>query len=197
MMESLVLNSFAIPVSVIPIKRAITLVATKKAIALANYENTIIRSSGIVIHDSILMRSKNSLISMAVPSVIQCVHSNYMPKKYVNVLPFSRQNVYIRDGGCCMYCGRKVSISNFTFDHVIPRCDGGKTTWDNIVISCMKCNAQKGRRSVNNYKRALIRKPFAPRLDKAAPAHLVSKIAAEIPHKTWIDYIYWNVILEP
>jgi hypothetical protein len=50
---------------------------------------------------------------------------------------------------------------------------------------------------LHRFKRRLLRKPFAPRLDKAAPAHLVSKIAAEIPHQTWSDYIYWNVILEP
>jgi hypothetical protein len=61
----------------------------------------------------------------------------------------------------------------------------------------MKCNAEKGSKSLSKYKRPLLRQPFTPRLDKAAPAHLVNKIAAEIPHITWRDYVYWNVILEP
>ena len=195
-LQTLVLNSYSTPVSVVGSKRAISLVASEKAIALANYENTMVRSSNFVVDDELLTKSKSAWISMLVPSVIQCVYSDYIPKKYVKVLPFSRQNVYVRDGGCCMYCGKKVSLSGFTFDHVVPRSRGGRTCWENIVVSCIRCNGQKGHKSIGDYKRSLIRQPFAPKLDKAAPAHLVSRIAGEIPHETWVDYIYWNVILD-
>lgn len=180
-MDTLVLNCGSVPVSVVPHRRAIVLVECKGAVPLETYERTY----------SISNETK------LIPSVIQCVHSKYIPKNYTNVLPFNRRNVYIRDAGHCMYCGKKVSLSNFTFDHVIPRCEGGETCWTNIVVSCMRCNSHKGRKSVKNYKR-LIRKPFAPKLDKAAPKQLVNKIASEeIQHETWSDYIYWNVILEP
>lgn len=180
-MESLVLNAAAVPVSVVPVKRALTLIVLNKAIALENYEGV----------------ARAEMVSIPLPSVIQCIHSGFMPKRYTKILPFSRKNVYIRDGGCCMYCGKKVSIHSFTFDHVIPRCEGGQACWENIVVSCMKCNTEKGRKSLKGYKRPLIRRPFAPRLDKAAPAHIVSRIASEIPHKSWNDYVYWNVILKP
>jgi 5-methylcytosine-specific restriction endonuclease McrA len=181
-MESLVLNTYSTPVSIVPSLRAISLVVTEKAIALVNYEGTVFRSERLTI---------------PIPSVIQCTHSHYIPKKYVSILPFTRKNVYIRDQGHCMYCGKKVSLSQFTFDHVIPRCQGGKSCWTNVVICCYRCNAQKGRKSLDKFKRPLLRQPYAPKLDKAAPSHLVSRLAGEIPHKTWEDYLYWSVILEP
>lgn len=179
-MQTLMLNIGMIPVSIVPTRRAISLVATERAIALENYEQKFCGVHSII----------------PVPSVIKCIDSDYVPKHFTNVLPFTRKNVYLRDAGCCMYCGKKVTLSNFTFDHVIPRQDGGKTWWDNIVVSCTRCNGQKGCKSVKRYKRDLIRQPYIPRLSKAAPTQVVRRLDAEIPHETWVDYIYWNVLLD-
>jgi hypothetical protein len=60
----------------------------------------------------------------------------------------------------------------------------------------MRCNSRKGGRQPEEAGLTLLRKPFAPRLDRAAPANLVSRMIGEIPHESWEDYIYWNVILE-
>jgi 5-methylcytosine-specific restriction endonuclease McrA len=174
------LNMGMIPVSIVSCRRAISLVTTNKAISLANYD--------------IEYNATNFI--MLVPSVIQCTKSDYIPKHFTNVLPFNRKNVFIRDNGCCMYCGKPVSLSNFTFDHVIPRDKGGKTWWDNIVVSCLRCNSQKSNKSLNKYKRELIRKPYVPKLSKSAPVHVVRRLAVEIPHETWVDYIYWNILIE-
>ena len=179
-MQTLVLNIGQVPVSIVPVKRAISLITTDKAIALENYNVT--------------YRSAN--FTMFVPSVIKCTKSDYVPKHYTDILPFNRKNVYIRDGGRCMYCGRKVSLNDFTFDHVISRTAGGRTWWDNIVVSCFRCNGQKGHMHLNKYKRKLLHQPYIPRLSKAAPSHIVRRLAAEIPHETWVDYLYWNVILK-
>ena len=51
--------------------------------------------------------------------------------------------MFARDGWTCQYCGAR---SNLTVDHVIPRCKGGASTWDNIVASCAPCNRRKGDR---------------------------------------------------
>jgi 5-methylcytosine-specific restriction endonuclease McrA len=83
-----------------------------------------------------------------------------------------------------------------SFDHVIPRNQGGKTNWLNIVIACHACNSKKGARHPSKFKWPF-RMPYAPKLDKAAPVQLVNKIAAEIPVKSWNDYIYWRIILDP
>ena len=181
--NTLVLNQGAIPVSIVSWQRAVSLIFMEKAIALENYDR--------------ILHASNGRDTLPMPSVIQCIDLNYIPTKFTKVLPFSRRNVYIRDGGKCMYCGKKIGLSSFTFDHVIPQCLGGKTEWTNVVVSCIRCNSRKGGKPLHKCGLRLIRKPFAPKLDKAAPSHLISKIAAEIPHDTWIDYIYWNIILEP
>jgi len=195
--KTLVLNKGGTPVSIVNSRRAVTLVNSDKAVVMAIYDGTLIRSSGssLGVDCEWLRKSTNSVISMPIPAVIKCTKSDYFPKKYTNVLPFTRQNVYIRDHGCCMYCGKKVSLSSFTFDHVIPKSLGGTQWWDNIVIACLRCNNEKGNKPVGKFKPPL-RKPYVPRLDKSAPIQLVSRLAGEIPHKTWLDYIYWNVILE-
>jgi len=194
MLQTLELNKATVPVGIVSVRKAVLAVYNKRAIALANYEK-IVRSSDYIFMDLHLAKSKNSLVSMPLPSVIQFINSEFMPKRYTNVLPFSRINVYIRDHGRCCYCGKKVSISSFTFDHVTPLCAGGKSVWENVVVSCVKCNNQKDRMPAHKFSKKLIRQPYAPRLDKAAPSHLVSRIAAEIPHETWLDYIYWNIEL--
>jgi 5-methylcytosine-specific restriction endonuclease McrA len=32
-------------------------------------------------------------------------------------------------------------------DHVVPRCQGGLSTWANLVACCQKCNSTKGGRT--------------------------------------------------
>lgn len=179
-METLVLNTGMIPVSIVSTRRAISLITTEKAISVADYAETF-QSVGF---------------SMPIPSVIKCIKSDYIPKHFTNILPFNRKNVFIRDGGRCMYCGKTVSLSNFTFDHVIPRDSGGKTWWDNIVVSCTRCNSQKGCKDVKNYKRKLIRAPYVPKFNRAAPSQVVRRLAVEIPHETWVDFIYWNIVID-
>ena len=195
-MKTLALNISNIPVAVLPTRKALLSVLSKRAVAIANYDESV-TSSVYSSYDFILKKSHNSLISMPLPSVIQYTKSHYIPKKFTNILPFNRLNAYIRDQGICQYCGKKVSLSSFTFDHVIPRGLGGRSWWDNIVVSCLRCNGEKGMTPLGKYKRKLIREPYIPRLDKAAPAHVINAIMQEVPHKTWTDYVYWSVILEP
>jgi 5-methylcytosine-specific restriction endonuclease McrA len=59
---------------------------------------------------------------------------------------FTRFNLFLRDGFSCQYCHRG---DDLTFDHVIPRSRGGRTTWENIVTACARCNLQKGGRTPN------------------------------------------------
>ena len=51
-----------------------------------------------------------------------------------------RQEVLVRDGGWCRYCGDAAE----TLDHVIPLTAGGDSTQDNLVSACQKCNSKKG-----------------------------------------------------
>ena len=86
-------------------------------------------------------------------------------KKYIHIPKkpkFSRKNIYLRDNYTCQYCGKKFPYSELTFDHVIPKCKGGQTTWDNIVTACKNCNSKKGGKTLEESKMNLIKSPKIP-----------------------------------
>ena len=92
--------------------------------------------------DTIIIQNKE----MKLPKIV-------VLKKYINVThtpKFSRRNVYLRDNYICQYCGNKFKADDLTFDHVMPRCKGGKTTWDNIVTACRECNGKKGGKTLED-----------------------------------------------
>jgi len=45
--------------------------------------------------------------------------------------------------GVCHYCGRSVSPSELTMDHLIPLSRGGTSERYNIVAACKDCNNRK------------------------------------------------------
>lgn len=61
-------------------------------------------------------------------------------------IKFSRLNIYARDRFVCQYDGKRYDSEDLTFDHVLPRSKGGRTTWENIVTCCVECNSQKANR---------------------------------------------------
>jgi 5-methylcytosine-specific restriction endonuclease McrA len=72
---------------------------------------------------------------------------------------FTRFNLFLRDGFACQYCG---SRGDMTFDHVIPRARGGRTTWENVVAACGPCNLRKGSRTLKQARMALAKRPRRP-----------------------------------
>jgi len=56
-----------------------------------------------------------------------------------------RFTVFARDGYQCQYCGRTPPAVVLEPDHVVPVCDGGKDTEENLVTACFDCNRGKGR----------------------------------------------------
>src|ERR1700759_1744417 len=78
--------------------------------------------------------------AMKLPSVVSL-------KQYVTQdrpPAFTRFNLFLRDAFACQYCG---SPEDLTFDHLIPRSQGGSTPWENIVTACAPCNLSKGGRT--------------------------------------------------
>lgn len=49
--------------------------------------------------------------------------------------------VWKRDNGCCAKCGAQ---RNLHYDHIIPRCQGGGNSPQNIQLLCDSCNWSKG-----------------------------------------------------
>lgn len=79
-------------------------------------------------------------VTWRVPAVVRL---RKMAKTDSRGVKFSRRNVYQRDGYRCQYCGEKKPARELSYDHVVPRAAGGRTTWDNIVSACRACNARK------------------------------------------------------
>ncbi len=73
--------------------------------------------------------------SMRLPSVIAL--RDFIPS--ARMPAFTRFNVFLRDGFSCQYCDHKRSAPELTFDHVIPRARGGRTSWENVVTACGAC----------------------------------------------------------
>ena len=95
-----------------------------------------------------------------VPRVILLAAFDRVPRRHVR---FSRTNIYARDRNTCQYCARRYARSQLNLDHVVPRSQGGRSTWENVVCSCVECNRRKGGRTPKQARKSLIRSPTKPR----------------------------------
>jgi 5-methylcytosine-specific restriction endonuclease McrA len=128
--------------------------------------------------------------TMRLPSVISL-------KEYVPAArrpAFTRFNVFLRDRFTCQYCGTAFPTHDLTFDHVLPRARGGRTTWDNVVTACSPCNLRKGCRSASEAGMALLSRPDQP------STYQLQVNGRSFPpnylHQSWRDYLYWDSELE-
>jgi 5-methylcytosine-specific restriction endonuclease McrA len=98
-------------------------------------------------------------INFRVPEVILLTVFN---GRHIREIKFSRRNIFERDQHTCQYCNQRFERAQLTLDHVTPRSRGGKTTWDNVVVSCMRCNTRKGDRTPQEARMFPIRPPAKP-----------------------------------
>jgi 5-methylcytosine-specific restriction endonuclease McrA len=104
---------------------------------------------------------------------------------------FTRFNVFLRDGFKCVYCG---CPDDLTFDHLIPRHRGGRTTWDNIVTACAPCNLRKGGKMPKDAGMHPLRGPRRPSTHELQ--HMGRRFPPNHLHESWVDYLYWDTELE-
>ena len=121
------------------------------------------------------------------PSVVRVLHNFKRDKIRVK---FSRLNIYTRDGFRCQFCGLRFPSEELTFDHVIPRSRGGKTTWENIATACVGCNKAKSDRTPAEAKMRLLRLPRKP---VYLPAMSVKMDTLHLPEE-WKPY--WTAALD-
>ena len=55
-----------------------------------------------------------------------------------------RRRVMDRDGLHCVYCDEDLSDKEIHMDHVIPESKDGQTNYENLQVTCRKCNLAKG-----------------------------------------------------
>jgi len=126
-----------------------------------------------------------------VPRVIRLVDYDRLPKQTVK---FNRRNIFARDNNQCQYCGKKFPTSELSLDHVIPRSQGGTSTWENIVCACVNCNVRKGGRTPREASMALIRKPEKPKRSPILNQKLTNRKYQS--WKTFLENAYWSVELK-
>lgn len=104
------------------------------------------------------MRSVNAVFR--IPEVIQYTRYDKLPSQKVH---YNRRTIYKRDNYHCQYCGKHKPGNELSLDHVVPRCQGGLTTWDNIVVACTDCNAKKAGRTPIEANMKLLSIPKRPK----------------------------------
>ncbi len=198
----LVLNKMFMAVHVISVRRAFSLLCKQQA-EVVNVEDgqylsydfeswtelSVFRSKNFREVDDDWVRTPN--VEIQAPRVIRLLEYDKVPRQAVK---FNRRNIFARDGNQCQYCGQKFSTSELSLDHVIPRSQGGGTTWDNIVCACVECNVRKGGRTPRQANMTLIRKPEKPKRSPMLNVKLSQK-----KYETWqsfLDNAYWSVELK-
>jgi 5-methylcytosine-specific restriction endonuclease McrA len=176
--SALVLNADYRPLSYFPLSTlnwqdAVRALVRGSVTVLSSYERTV--------------RSPSTEIQL--PSVL--VLKEYVPNHRTPA--FTRFNVFLRDGWQCQYCGGHFRTHELTFDHVIPRSKGGRTTWDNIVTACHDCNLKKGDALPLQAGMFPGTDPVQPTL--SALQRRGRELSHNFLHESWRDYLYWDTEL--
>ena len=136
-MPVLVLNASYEPVNVTLARRALVLLI--KGVAVVEEA-----------HDRFVY------IGLQLPCVIRLRQYRRLPS---GIQTLSRKNILIRDGCICQYCGEKFLSSELQLEHLIPRAQGGQSTWENLVAACRDCNVRKADRTPTEAGMRLLRQP--------------------------------------
>jgi 5-methylcytosine-specific restriction endonuclease McrA len=198
----LVLNKLFMAIHIISVRRAFCLlckdvaevVSLEEGGQFATYdfdtwrEVSEYRARSFRQEDDDWVRTVNSEIQ--VPRVIRLLSYEKLPKQTVK---FNRRNIFARDNNQCQYCGRKYPTTELSLDHVVPRSQGGHSTWENIVCACVSCNVRKGGRTPKQAHMSLIRKPEKPKRSPLLNLKLTHRKYQS--WKTFLDNAYWSVEL--
>lgn len=90
-------------------------------------------------------------------SVVRLRHNVRVP---IRTKVLTRKNIYMRDDYRCQYCSEKFRGEDLSWDHVIPRCQGGRDEWENLVTCCKRCNHRKAGRTPEEAGMPLLRRPL-------------------------------------
>ena len=162
------------PLSVLPWQEASKAVFREIVLAISEYDR-VVRSPGM---------------SMKLPSVVAL--REYVPM--ARTPAFTRFNVFLRDQWTCQYCGDRFRTHELTFDHVIPRSRGGRTTWENIVAACRVCNTKKGNSLPSEVDMYPITDPRRPSVFELHDHG--RRFPPNFLHESWGDFLYWDTELQ-
>ena len=164
--RTLLLNQGYEALKVITWQRALTLLFLGKVEVVAEYDRRI-RSMSLVLRT---------------PAVVRLVRGI---RRHFRPVAFTRAHLYARDGFRCQYCGDRTPEDDLTYDHVVPKAQGGITCWTNIVTCCVGCNHRKGGRTPREAGMRLLSRPAQPTWLPAVAIRLSLRVVPE----PWRDYL--------
>lgn len=190
----LVLNRSYLPIHVTSVRRAFALLYQGMAKAVNEHYETFDFDSW----SDLRVRIGDDSVGIVgglirIPRVILLAGFDRMPRRHVR---FSRINIYARDRNTCQYCGLNLARSDLNLDHVVPRSQGGRSTWGNVVCCCVDCNRRKGGRTPTQARMRLIRQPTKPRWTP-----ILGVLGGREGYPEWrpflniVDAFYWNAEL--
>lgn len=182
--RTLVLDQGYQPHRIVDWTRAVALLFQQKAELIKSYDEPLLTPT-----QAEKAEDNGWTFVIKMPAVIRLLRSVSRKK----IVRFSRMNVLTRDNWQCQYCGRKFPTNKLNYDHVIPRSQGGKTVWENIVSSCYTCNEKKENRTPQQARMRLIKQPERPKSLPVIAFHIDS--TDNIPD-AWASWMYWNSKLE-
>jgi len=173
---ALVLNADYRPLSYLPLslwpwQEAVKAAYLDRVVVISEYEEVV----------------RSPSMELRIPSVV--VLKDYV--RPAQTAAFTRFNLFLRDGFRCQYCGSK---GEMTFDHVVPRARGGRTTWQNVVAACGPCNLRKGSKTLRQVGMRLRHPPRQP-----GPGELLNagrRFPPNYLHESWMDFLYWDAELD-
>ena len=164
-MQVLLLNASYEPLRVVSAERAVVLILTGKAEPVTDSEH--------------VMRSPS--IEVRVPLVARLVRMASVPR--MAKVPFSRRMLTVRDNGECQFSHCK--SKGTTVEHMLPASRGGKSTYENCVLSCGPCNFKKADRTVEEMGWTLKKKPVAV----YGPMVLLARAGANAALPAWAEWL--------
>ncbi len=166
--QTLILNQFYRPHEIVDWKDAVTRMITGKIEVIVQYDEILAHFKGPELRRDFpamaralrnVIGSDVETIEVKVPAVAVLLKR---VRQFKTGVKFSRINLCMRDDFKCQYCGTEFRMSELTYDHVVPRKQGGKTVWNNIVMACYKCNGYKGNRTPEQAGMPLLSVPTKP-----------------------------------
>jgi 5-methylcytosine-specific restriction endonuclease McrA len=188
---TLVLNRNWQPVNVATVARALVLVwndaarvvdaADYQTFAWSDWSRLRVRAGDAFV--------QGTSVRLRVPEVIALTGYDRLP---VLSVTFSRRNLFKRDRYVCQYCGLQPGSEELTIDHVVPRAQGGVSSWTNCVLACVRCNKRKADRTPREAGMRLRREPVRPTWRPLYASH-------DVRLESWskfVSEVYWNTELE-
>ncbi len=164
-MQVLLLNASYEAIRVVSAERAVILILTGKAEPVTDSDH--------------VMRSPS--ITVKVPLVARLIKMANVPR--MAKVPFSRRMLSVRDNGECQFshCDNKGT----TIDHLLPSSRGGKSTYENTVLSCSTCNFKKADRTLKEMGWTLKSKP----VPVYGPMVLLARAGSNAALPEWAEWL--------